>query len=63
MAPTYCCRAGMLKKMRKEPLSFVLQSKGLGKRGQEHGEDVQAVDELDALGNGLAEQFGPVDDL
>ena len=39
------------------------QPEGPGKRRLGHGKNVQAVNGLDAPGNGHTEEFGPVDDL
>ena len=61
--PHVLLQGGHVKEVRKEPLGFFPQAEGLGKRGQGHGKKVQTVDELDAPGNGDAQEFGPVDDL
>ena len=48
--PHILLQGGHVKKVRKEPFGF-LQSEGLGKRGEGHGEKVQTDDEFDAPRN------------
>ena len=61
--PHVLLQGGHVKEVGKEPLGFFPQAEGLGKRGQGQGKKVQTVDELDASGDGDAQEFGPVDDL
>ena len=49
--PHVLLQCGHVKKVRKEPFGFLLQSESLRKQGAGHGEKVQTVDEFEAPGN------------